>query len=161
MNGQQTAQSGFTLVEMLVVLFIIVILLGFSMVNLGGSQSSASINTTIDTLLSDLKSQQMLAMAGGKGGAASAQAHGLHIEANTYTLFAGTSYNGSDSNNFVVNAGNNITFTTTLPSAQIVFAKGDGSVTGFTNGSNTVTIRGLGTASRTITINRFGATTVN
>lgn len=160
MRTSRTDQTGFTLIELLVVVVIIAILFTFGLLSLGPAQSATSSNTTIDTFLADLKGQQLLAMAGGQGGGTTAQPYGLHIESASYTLFAGSSYSSGNSTNFTVNAGDSVSLSTTLPSAQVIFNKGDGSVAGFVNGSNTVTITAPG-STHTVTINRFGATTVN
>ena len=154
------AQSGFTLVELLVVLTIILILFGLTTINLGQSVSTTNTATTVDSLLADLRNQQLLSMVGGNGSSGTQQPHGIVVQATKYTLFSSAVYSSSDSSNFDVSTGPSVTLSTTLPSSQVVFNKGDGSVAGFTAGSNTITVTTAGT-SHTITINRFGATTVN
>lgn len=154
-----STQSGFTLVEMLVVLGIIAVLFALSAINLGASQSATSVSTTTDTLLSDLRSQQLLAMSGGQGSTSSQQPQGIYFQPSSYTLFSDSTYNSSDPYNYTVNVGPN-QISTTFSSNQVVFEEGDGEVTGFSSGSNTITISGSAT-SETITINRFGATSVN
>ena len=153
-----SSESGFTLTELLVVVGLIAVLFVLSTINLGKAQTSVSVTTVTNTLLADLKNQQLLAMVGDDGSTSSQQEHGVYIQSNSYTLFADSSYNPSDSNNFNVSAGNN-SLTTTFPSNQVVFNKGDGSVDGFSTGHNTITISGSGTT-KIITINRFGATSV-
>jgi len=152
--------SGFTLIELLVVLAITAVLFGLIGINLGHPQTVASTTASTDTLLADLRSQQLLAMIGGTGSTASAQPHGLYLETSQYTLFAASSYNAGDSDNFVVQLSSGARLTTTFPDAQIVFAKGTGEVENFVDGSNTITIASSG-VSRTITINRFGTPAVN
>lgn len=155
---QRRLQSGgFTLVEALTVLGIIAVMFSFIVINLGQSQSTVSVSTTVDSLLADLKSQQLLAMAGENGSGSVAQPHGIYIQSGSYTLFANSTYPTGDSNNFAISMPQTITLSTTFPSTQVVFAKGSGEVT---NGGNTITVTGIG-SSKTITINRFGAITVN
>jgi prepilin-type N-terminal cleavage/methylation domain-containing protein len=158
-NFEQNNQAGFTLVEMLVVIGIIAVLFALSAVNLGASQSSTSVATTTDTLLSDLRSQQLLAMSGGEGSANAQQPQGVYFQPNSYTLFADPTYSSSDPSNYTVNVGAN-QISTTFSSDQVVFEKGSGEVTSFSSGSNTITVSGS-TDSETIIINRFGATSVN
>lgn len=158
-NLLKTRESGFTVIELLVVLTIIALLFALSTINLGQAQVTASVSTVTSTLLADLKNQQILAMSGGVGSTSSQQPHGIYIQSNEYTLFDDSSYNSGDSSNYTVDL-NSITMSTTLPSDQVVFNAGDGAVAGFTSGDNTITVIGNG-ESETITINRFGAITVS
>lgn len=139
---------------------ILLTLIGLSAINLGRPQAAANISTTLDTMLSDLKDQQILAMSGGTGGGSTAIAYGIYIQSSQFTLFSGNSYNGSDPHNFVEMAGNRVTLSTTLPSSVIIFQKGTGDVQGYTSGSDTITLTGPNSI-RTITINRFGGLSVN
>ena len=153
-------QQGFTLIEVMISVAIIAVLLALSSVNFGQSQSAVNVATATDRLLADIKSQQSLAMAGEMGSAMSAQPHGIFIQSNQYTLYAAPTFSSGDSNNFALSAPSSITFSSTLPGSTLLFDTGSGSVHGFVNGSNTITVSGVGGA-RTITIDRFGATTVN
>lgn len=155
-----TKQAGFTLIELMVTMALVIILFALSAVNLGQPQTTAGLNTTVDTLLNDLKSQQLLAMSGGIGSTAVQQPHGIYIQSNQYTLYAGSTFNGGDTNNYVVSAPANMAFSTTFPSSTVLFNKGAGDVSGFVGGSNTITVT-YGSSPKVITINRFGATTVN
>jgi prepilin-type N-terminal cleavage/methylation domain-containing protein len=155
----KTHESGFTIIELLVVLAIIALLFALSTINLGQAQVTASVSSVTDTLLADLKNQQILAMSGGEGSTSSQQPHGIYIQSNEYTLFDDASYNGSDPSNYTVDV-NSITLSTTFLSNQVVFDTGDGAVASFTSGDNTITVSGNG-ESHTITINRVGAITVS
>lgn len=157
-TNQQSA--GFTLVELLVVLAITTMLFGLIGINLGHPQTVASTTTSVDTLLADIRGQQLLAMVGGTGSGTSAQPHGIYLETSRYTLFADSSYNAGDSDNFVVHLSPGAQLTTSFPDIQVVFSKGTGEVENFVDGSNTITIANGG-VSRTITMNRFGAPTVH
>ncbi len=152
-------ESGFTLVEFLVVLGIAAILLGLMTMNLGKTQETSSVTSAADTLMNDIKGQQILAMAGDKGSASTQQPQGVHILSNSYVLYAGSSFNGGDTNNFTVSISP-YTIATTFPSSNVSFQKGDGMVSGFSAGSNTITITRYG-SSKTITVDRYGALTVN
>ncbi len=157
-KDEASQQGGFTLVELLVVIVIIALLFVLSTINLGHAQSSASVNSVTDTLLADLKAQQLLAMSGDMGSNTTQQAHGIYFQSNSYTLFADTTYNSADTNNYTVNISPD-TLTTTFPGNDVTFEVGDGTITGFTSGDNTITITGT-SQTQTITLDRYGATSV-
>ncbi|MFI5271103.1 MAG: Tfp pilus assembly protein FimT/FimU [Candidatus Saccharimonadales bacterium] len=151
-------QSGFTLVELMVVIAIAAILFGLTSINLGKAQQSASLSSVTQTLLADIKNQQMLAMSGGSGSSSTQQSQGVYIQSSNYTLFSGTTFNSGDTYNYSVNI-DPIQLTTTFPSGQIVFNKGDGSVANFNSSKNTVTLSESGTT-KVISLNQFGSTSV-
>lgn len=159
MNGRRQTQTGFTLAEILVVMVVALALVSLSLVNLGRPQETANSSTLIDTLLADLKSQQILAMSGGTGGTTAAQPQGVYIQSSRFTLFAGGSYNAGDPHNFTENAPGGIRLSTAFPGSSVIFQKGTGEVQGFSGGSNTITVSTANTT-KTVTINRFGTATV-
>ncbi len=159
-SSSATTQAGFTLIELLVVISIGLVLFGLISINLGQTQTTGSVATVVDTMLSDIKQQQLQAMVGDVGGTSSQQSQGLFIQSNNYTLFAGTSYSGADSNNFIVTMPSTITLATSFSGNTVSFAKGTGQLQSFVNGSNTITVNGKG-ASKVITIGRLGNVTVN
>ena len=152
-------QSGFTLVELVLVMAIGSILFGFLTFNLIGQQKTVSVNGVSDALVSDLSSQQNKAMLG--TGITNGNSYGIYFKSDKYILFKGTTYSAIDSGNFTVpiDSGfsiSNITFTNNT----IVFSARTGEVNGFSNGHNAVTMRDLqGTKTKTITVNRYGVVT--
>ena len=56
--------QSFTLVEVVIVMGILFILFAFSAVSLIGVQQQTSLSTSLNTLVSDLKSQQLKALVG-------------------------------------------------------------------------------------------------
>jgi prepilin-type N-terminal cleavage/methylation domain-containing protein len=160
LQRQASTRAGFTLVELLIVMGVIAVLGGLATVNLFQPQAAANVSSIVDKLVADLKSQQTKAMAGDTWGAGSAQEHGIYVQSGEYTLFKGGAYSAVDTDNIDIETEGGVTLSTTLPSTQVVFAKGSGEVNGFTNGSNTITITGTG-GTKTVTINRYGAVTVN
>lgn len=148
-------QSGFTLVELLVVMGILLTLFGFVSFNLVGVQRNTSVNSTVDTLFSDMASQQTKAMLG--AGLSSGNSYGIYFQPDKYTLFKGATYSSDPASYFTVSLDLGITFTNTFPSSSIVFSSGTGQVSGFSNGQNTISIHDTqGTKTETITINRYG-----
>lgn len=153
-------QEGFTVVEIMVVVAIIALLFALGTINLGNTQTTTSLSSAVSGLVADIKSQQMLAMSGDQGSVTSQQPQGLYVQSGTYTLFAGTTYNSGDTNNFTVNPGQGISLSTTFPSSTVLFNKGTGEVSGYSATTNKITLTFNGT-SKTVTIDRFGAVTVN
>ena len=152
-------EKGFTLVEIMITTAILVALCALTLINLGKPQTTASLSGAVDMLVADLRSQQQLAMSGDSGSTSSQQPQGLRLESGQYTLFAGSSYNGADTNNYTAELGDGISLSTTFPGSTILFDKSSGEVNGFSAGNNTITIQKNGD-SKTITINRFGTVTV-
>lgn len=144
----------------MLVVFIIALLFAFSVVNLGRPQQAANISTSVDMLLADIKTQQILSMSGNVGTTSTAQPHGIYLQSNQFILFSGSSYSSSATDDFTETLPSTIRLTTTIPSAQLLFIKGTGEVQGFTAGSNTITLTSA-TMTRTLTISRFGAAAVN
>jgi len=151
--------SGFTLVELLIIIGLFTILSSFAVINLIRPQTKANLDATNTVLISDLKEQQLKAMIGDSGGSAPS-AYGVYFETNQYTLFKGNSYSPSDTDNFVVSLQGDASSTTTFASNQVVFNQRSGEVAGFSASNNTITITSSGDV-KTITINALGTVNSN
>ncbi len=162
MQSKLRMNTGFTLVELLVVMGLVAILGGLSFINLIRPQTSAALSGTVQGMMADLRSQQLKAMAGDSMSATIAQPYGIYVENNRYTLFKGATYSAGDTDNFVVPAESGVTFSTTFPSAQVIFAKGTGEVTSYNGSANTITITNTrSNESKIITLNALGAVSSN
>lgn len=147
--------SGFTLIELILVILIASTLSGLVVFSLIGTEKTSEINTETDVIASDLSSQQTKAMLG--AGSSSGTSYGIHFESDKYVLFAGDSYNVLDSKNFIVNIESGYQLSSTFPAGDVIFTFLTGTVSGFLNGNNSVTIHDInGNKTKTITINRFG-----
>jgi prepilin-type N-terminal cleavage/methylation domain-containing protein len=148
-------QRGFTLIELMVVITITAILLGFTTINLVGSQQRASLNAIEQELLADLKQQQLKAMIGDTEGRETSDTYGIHFDSGKYTLFHGT-YSSTDSANFAINLDQNFQFQS--PGTDIIFSKISGEISA---GSITnIAIRDTTNGNvKTITVNRYGVVT--
>lgn len=151
----------YTLVELIVILAIIAVLFTVASVGLNSLQQQSYIDNTVETMLSDIKLQQTKAMTGDTSSTGSNSEYGIHFYSNnSYTLFKGSNYSSSDSNNFTVTQSSAISITTTFPQSNLIFAKGSGEVVGFISNQNTITITNTNDSqNRKITINRFGVIT--
>lgn len=150
---------GFTLIELVAVMAIASTLFGFIIVNLIGSQRRVSLTSSIDVLVSDMASQQTKAMLG--AGSSSGISYGIYFLPDRYILFKGDTYSALDSDNFTVNLDQGITFSQVqFPAGIVVFTSATGTVSGYLNGSNFVTMQDTQEGStKTITVNRYGVVT--
>lgn len=154
-------RCGFTYLETIVVLGILSILFTLSFINVGRAQINANINQTLDVLISNIKQQQLKSMIGDTESRTNHDVYGVHFNGTSYVLFHGSTYNPADTSNITIPLNSGETFTNILfPSANIIFTYGTGEVSGFLNGSNSVTIFNTNSSERkTITINNLGAIT--
>lgn len=159
-HDKYTLQKGFTIVEVLVVISILIVLIGLSTINLLNAKHQSSLSTSVDTFITDLKQQQLKAMVGDTEGRSTSDNYGIFFGTNTYKLFHGT-FSSSDPTNFNVTLGDSIQFSdVTFPGSQIIFLKGSGEVDNYTSGSSTVTVKDiLDNNQRTITVNEYGVIT--
>ena len=132
-------QSGFTIIELMVSIGILAIIFALSSINLSGLPQSSSQSAAIDTLLSDIRSQQTQAMA-------SNVSSGIHFGTTNYTLTP---------SNFTVDLDPGITFSNvTFSGGNLIFAAGSGETTSgsFSLATDQVNI------TKVININKYGAT---
>lgn len=125
-------QAGFTLVELLVVMGVFVTLFAVSTVALTGLIPKANVVTTHQTLLSDLKNQQLKAMVGDTNGSGDGSAYGIHLEPDRYILFVGPAYIPDSIENIeVLLAPGLLIQENTFPSSNIIFLQNSGEISGF------------------------------
>ncbi len=158
----KTIKSGFTLIELLVTIGVFSILASFISLNLINPHKKASVDTQVQTLVSDIKSQQLVSVEGEAGGSPTSQKHGIFVSAGKYTLFTGNAYTPLDPNNFDVVLEGDLQLSTTFASSILLFEKISGEVTNFTSGQNTLTLTSpSGGLNKTITVNPYGSISVN
>lgn len=155
----QSLQSGFTLIELLLVLSITSLLLGLVTFNLIGARNTTSLATQEESLIANIKSQQIKAMNGIQGGGS----YGVHFitgDCHTliscYILFQGTSFLTATTTS-PVSIDDSISFTcTSCSGGDVVFAKTSGETTPVSiTVSSTVSSQ-----TKTVTLNRLGVATV-
>jgi len=120
-------KRGFTLIELVVVISIILILLGFITISLARSQQTASLTSVGEILSADLKQQQLKSMVGDTEGRETTDAYGVHFDSNRYVLFHGT-YSSLETSNFNIDLDDNMQFNS--PGYEVIFAKKSGEITG-------------------------------
>jgi Tfp pilus assembly protein FimT len=152
---------GFVLIELVVVIGMLALLIGFATTNLLGADRRASLTATIDTLIADLRSQQTKAMTGISVGGVTPLGYGIHFEQNRYTLFQGLTYNASDTLNSVISVDTRVQFSDiALPNASVVFLSKSGEMNGYNSELDNVTVHQLDSNQlETIRLNRYGVIT--
>lgn len=118
--------KGFTLIELIVVVSIMVTLLGFITISLVKSQQTASLTTTEEILVADLRQQQLKSMIGDTEGRASSDSYGIHFDSNRYVLFHGVTYSPIDPSNTINNLTQNIQFNNA--GFDVIFSKLSGEI---------------------------------
>jgi prepilin-type N-terminal cleavage/methylation domain-containing protein len=135
---KRSAQRGYTLVELMVVIGILLVVMGFLTINLLRSQEKASVTATINILESALREQQMKAMSGDTEGRSTASEYGVKFFSDRYVLFHGVSYDPSDAANFPTILEGTLQFATTLTNNEVIFSRGSGEVVGGQGGDITL-----------------------
>jgi len=102
-------QRGYTLIELMLVLAIMLILLRLTTISLSSSQQKVSTTEAEQVLLTDLRQQQLKAMIGDTEGRSEQDAYGVHFDLNQYVLFHGT-YTPADPANFTVDLNQGLQF---------------------------------------------------
>lgn len=153
-------KKGFTLVELMVVMFIVASLLAIVYIDVLSSQRKATVTSDSTQLIADIKSQQLKAMGGQNGGVAMASPSGIAFSGNTYTLYTGAKYQSSDPNNFSINLDTNLQLISSFSGNVLTFASGSGEVADFSSGSDTITIvNSFSQDKKVIKLNRYGVIT--
>jgi type II secretion system protein H len=158
MKVQSSLQSGFSLIEMLLVIALIGMLAGFTSLSLANTQQTTSVATAAESLNSDLKSQQAKAMLGKVKSGSSSSNYGIYFEEHDYILFSGSSYDPIAQDNLKVDV-DGITISSTFPGTghPVIFQQINGEVNGISSGHDTITLTDANASHpKTITINKYG-----
>ncbi len=101
-----------------------------------------NITTTLNTLLSDFRQQQLKSMSGSSESQGSIpDMHGVYIESNGYVLFTGSTFNQNSNFNRRVEISAPLEFQSIhLPFSQIVFASRSGEIVNYDANNNSFSI---------------------
>lgn len=151
--------SGFTLVELMVSMAILMVLFTLVSINLTRLPSASSQIAALETLMGDIKYQQNSAMAGYLQNGVSNENFGIHFESGSYILFKGDSYDPLNSTNFTVNLDDPLAFSgITWPGSTIVFERGSGDILEYSPGNDSFSITNSVTSEvETVRLNKYGA----
>ncbi|MFA6552960.1 MAG: GspH/FimT family pseudopilin [Patescibacteria group bacterium] len=142
----QNRAGGFSLIELLIVIGVLVLVAGLSIPFYQSFQVSSNLDNTTGEVTSALRRVQGMAM-----GSQQWSPWGIHLESRRYILFAGAAYAAGDPTNEVFTIPQNITISTTT-GTDIIFSR----VKGETSNTGTVTLRSSNNESSTLTINSQG-----
>lgn len=151
-------KRGFALVEIVIVFGFLITLFGLVFATSLNFRSSTQINTALNTLITDIKNQQVKAMTGDTGGSGAIDSYGVYFAPDKYILFHGASYSGSNPSNFEINMEDNMQILTTLNDNTLLFSPNSGEVTNFSLAADSVTLNdSVNNISKTIKLNKYGA----
>lgn len=155
---------GFTLIETLIVMAIILSFLGFVTVNILNIEPRSSIQLNTTTIVADIKNQQLKAMTGSTYNNLTSE-FGIYFQTNQYTLFAGNNYQAGHAANVVIPLSDattmsNSTFPDGPNTATVVFNKNTGEIYNFNQSANTITFRNsVSNETKTLVFNKLGVIT--
>ena len=152
---------GFTLVELAVTTALFLSLLAIAVPNLLGIRERVEIRSIVNTVLADIRGQQLKAMLGDTEGRETTDLYGVHFETSSYTLFHGASYSPLESTNVVIPLSGNLRFDpVSFPNSAIIFNKGSGTVLGFDSQAHSIVLINPNTSETiSVTFNTFGVVT--
>lgn len=157
LRRRQAKSEGFTLVEILIVMAVVLFLMSFASINLFNLPSSTTIDTTVNTLVEDIKTQQIKAMVGDTEGRGIPDAYGIYFASSSYVMFHGAVYAPNNPDNFVSSLTSGYSAATTLPSSTLVFTEGSGDISNFSDTQNAITIKHTTTGKeKIILLNKHG-----
>ncbi len=155
-------QFGFTLVEILVAMALLMTIFVLSSVNLSNLIPKANLRATLEVLVSDMRLQQLKAMSGNTEGTSSVDSYGVYFEPTQYTLFKGFTYSATSSANLVVELPEGVTFSTiNVPSSVVLFSQASGEVHNHQPDQSSLILESsVNNQQMTIELNRLGTITI-
>lgn len=149
---------GISLIELVIVMSFFAILTSIITVNVFTTGGKSNVSDAANLLVTDLRSQQIKAMVSEVPTGSTPDSHGVYFERTRYVLFRGSTYAFSNPSNFTVSQDENTEVSSiTFSGSQVVFAKGSGEITNFTDGADTIRLRNtVSGQEKTIRLNRHG-----
>ena len=149
---------GFSYVELMMVLGILVVLLTLVSMTIVPAITRADTNATSLVLASDLFSQQQKSMQGELSSTAETTTFGVYFQPTYYVLFQGTTYDSNHPDNFRVTLPPQLQFSSIqLPNQTVLYQRTTGDVVGYNASQNTVTLSPVdGATAKVLQINRYG-----
>lgn len=150
-------RPGLTLVEIIIVLGIVSILFTVTSFSIARSRNTISLDSTVSSLINDIKSQQLQAMSGFTQAGVQNPYYGIYFENKSYTLFHTNGWQAENKANFSIDLDKDSQFNTVnLFKDQIVFASASGTIENFDPNKNYVTIKNIYSGEqKTVYFNKF------
>lgn len=134
--------QGFTFVEVVIVIGLVGMLIAILSTTLFRSQQSASLDTTAQLMVSDIKKQQIFAMSGDTASPGVFIDYSIRFDPHQYTLYPGSVYAASNTLNTVVSVEEPLRIISATGSAQVItFARLSGDVRNYSTSSGTIVIQ--------------------
>lgn len=143
---------GFTFVEIVIVMGIMTLLMMIASFNFFPIQQKTSLSLTIQSLITDIKEQQLKAMSG-----QSTQGIYFNPDQKNYIVFKGATYESSNTSNFNIPLGNQIIVSSIdFNGRQLLFAPVSGEISNFASGNKIVLQNTTSNEQRTVFFNKYG-----
>ncbi|MFA6081700.1 MAG: type II secretion system protein [Patescibacteria group bacterium] len=149
------SHTGFTLVEIVIVMGIMVVLMMIGSVNFFPIKQKVSLTTTVSNMITDFKQQQLKAMSG-------KLSTGIYFDPDnkSYVVFEGDTYNPANNSNFRINLGDQIeTSIIDFSGRQIIFNPLSGEINNYINGNKIALLNTFSKEQKLIYINKYGIIT--
>jgi prepilin-type N-terminal cleavage/methylation domain-containing protein len=148
----QSLLKGFTFVEIVIVMGIMVVLLMIGSVNFLPIKHTTSLSTTSQVLISDIKERQLKAMSG-----ESSQGIYFDVDQKKYIVFKGSSFDPSNTTNFSIQLGDQIIVSEIdFTGRQIIFSASSGEISNFFADNKIVLLNTVTNEQRSIYFNKYG-----
>lgn len=135
-------REGFTLVEMILTMGIIVMLLTISSLLLTGLIPKASLVSASEQLIAELRQQQLETMVGEVSKTGSQpSSRGIKIEPHRYIFFEGEDFDPEAVSNYEVSVEEPLSLETDFDNQILVFALGSGEIIDYQADASTITIK--------------------
>lgn len=156
--GHKTHKNGFTLIEVILSVSLMLFMLGFITQTLFRGQQQTSFTETAELLVRDMREQQIMVMQGDTFNDHVLSDYSIRFENDRYILFPGSVYVSTNPNNRVVLLEPTMRFSSiTFPGSTLTFARGSGDIRSYTATTNSVTLTDSDTNSqKIISVNEHG-----
>lgn len=140
-----THNKGFSLMEMLIVIAIMIIILAIVIYSFNTAKSKKQLEVTIDAIDSRLEEAKANALAGKNG-----KNFGIQFNTTTYVYFSGNSYNPADTTNSTTTILSNLQITKSIAGggSSIIFSR----LTGMPQATGTIIVTDINNNSNTMSI---------
>ena len=153
-----SSRKGYTIVEILLVITVLSMTLAIGGFTLNRSRNNVSLDSSVLTLLSDLRGQQIKVMNGAVVNGEASMYQGVYFEETRYVLFSSQLYDPHDESNYTIDLdSDNIFSVINLPDDQIIFSE-DGEIENFDPIRNFITLTNTNSnTQKTLFINLYGS----